>query len=242
MSTLTQFDAVREEIKGFLPQYLAKFGIDARDKKWFTCLNPLHQDRHPSCGVVPGSHVFHCFSCGFTGDIFDAANAKENKPLSGRGFITDNLMYLAKTFGVNMPELDLSDDELFLIEVRRAYAQAARIITQQPEERSELIAAKIKNYMWPEEIIQKIGIGSVKSFADYWKRMTEDHGHSPDLLKKVNLDAKGIFNEKCLIYTIRDEHGSPTLASQFEEGARLDAKIRDNLANLGYPLMKGDLP
>jgi hypothetical protein len=58
----------------------------------------------------------------------------------------------------------------------------------------------------------------------------------------INLDAKGIFNEKCLIYTIRDEHGSPTLASQFEEGARLDAKIRDNLANLGYPLMKGDLP
>ena len=33
-----------------------------------------------------------------------------------------------------------------------------------------------------------------------------------------------------------------TLASQFEEGARLDAAIRDNLANLGYPLMKGDLP
>ena len=29
------------------------------------------------------------------------------------------------------------------------------------------------------------------------------------VLKKVNLDAKGIFNEKCLIYTIRDEHGSP---------------------------------
>jgi hypothetical protein len=25
----------------------------------------------------------------------------------------------------------------------------------------------------------------------------------------INLDAKGIFNEKCLIYTIRDEHGSP---------------------------------
>ena len=33
-----------------------------------------------------------------------------------------------------------------------------------------------------------------------------------------------------------------TLREQFEEGARLDAAIRDNLANLGYPLMKGDLP
>src|ERR1035437_4326542 len=209
MSTLIQFDEVREEIKGFLPQYLSKFGIDARDRKRFSCLNPTHADRHPSCSVIPGSTVFHCFSCGFTGDIFDAAAAKENKPLSGRGFVTDNLLYLAKTFGVNMPELDLSDEELLLIETRRAYAQAARIITQQPEERSELIAAKLKSYMWSEDVIQQIGIGSVKSYAEYWKRMTEDHGHSPEFLKSINLDAKGIFSPHCLIYTIRDEHGSP---------------------------------
>jgi DNA primase len=209
MSTLIQFDEVREEIKGFLPQYLSKFGIDARDRKRFSCLSPTHADRHPSCSVIPGSTVFHCFSCGFTGDIFDAAAAKENKPLSGRGFVTDNLMYLAKTFGVNMPELNLSDAELLLIETRRAYAQAARIITQRPEERSELIANKLKTYMWSEDVIQQIGIGSVKSFADYWKRMTEDHGHSAEFLKSIDLDRKGIFSPNCLIYTVRDEHGSP---------------------------------
>jgi type I restriction enzyme M protein len=33
-----------------------------------------------------------------------------------------------------------------------------------------------------------------------------------------------------------------TLAAQLEQGACLDAAIRDNLANLGYPLIKGNLP
>ena len=233
MSTLTQFDEVREEIKGFLPQYLSKFGIDARDRKKFTCLNPTHPDHHASCSVIPGSTVFHCFACHFTGDIFDAVAAKENKPLSGRGFVTDNMMYLAKTFGVNMPELNLSDEELVLIETRRAYAQAARIITQQPEERSELIAAKLKSYMWSEDVIQQIGIGSIKSFADYWKRMTEDHGHSPEFLKSIDLDRKGIFSPNCLIYTIRDEHGSPIAFSarnlKYEEEKAVYEKKYDEI-------------
>jgi DNA primase len=208
MESQKTFEEVRDEIKGYLPQYLAKFGIDARDKKRFHCLNPSHPDKHPTnCGIIPGTDLWHCFACGMTGDIFDAANCKENKPLSGRGFFTDNLMYLAKTFGVTMPELNISDEEMHLIEARRAYSQAARIV--QSAKRSKLIADKLAEYMWPEDVIQKIGIGCVESFDSYMKLMTEAHGHSAEFLKEINLDARGIFNENALIYTIRDEHGSP---------------------------------
>lgn len=231
MNTLNAFDQVREQVKQYLPQYLAKFGIDSRDKKKFRCIVPSHQDSHPSCGVIPGgSGLFHCFSCGFTGDIFDAAIAKENKPLSGRGFITDNLMYLAKMFNVAMPEMDINDEEMFEIDARRAYAQASRIITQ--AKRSEIVVAKLAEYGWPEEILHKIGIGTVESYDSYIEKMTKDHGHSLEFLKDIHLDAKVIFRQSNLIYTIRDEHGSPIAFSarnlKFEtENATYKKKVAD---------------
>jgi DNA primase len=210
MGTLKKFDEIRDEIKGFLPQYLAKFGIDASGKKRFHCIMPAHQDAHPSSGVIPGTDLFHCFSCGMTGDIFDAANAKENKPLTGRGFITDNLMYLAKTFGISMPDLDISDEEMFEIDMRRAYSHASRILLQ--SKKTELVLNKLISYMWPADMIADRAIGSVESYDDYFQKMTKVHGHSLDFLKLAGLAdgaARGIFNENCLIYTIRDEHGSP---------------------------------
>jgi DNA primase len=219
MNTLVKFDEVRDAIKSYLPQYLSKFGIDARERKAFPCLSPTHQDKHPSCGIIPGTALFHCFSCGVTGDIFDAANAKENKPLTGRGFITDNLFYLAKTFGVAIPELDISDEEMFEIDARRAYAQASRIVLQSKQ--SDVVKNKLVSYLWPADVINKFGIGSVESFDDYMSKMTKTHGHTTEFLKKIDLDRRGIFNENNLIYTIKDEHGSPIAFSarnlHFEE-------------------------
>jgi DNA primase len=209
MNTLDNYDKVRDEVKQFLPQYLAKFGIDSRDRKKFRCIMPSHQDSHPSSGVIPGgSGLFHCFSCGVTGDIFDAANAKENKPLSGRGFITDNLMYLAKMFNVAMPKLNINDEEMFEIDTRRAYAHASRIITQS-KKRSEIVSAKLTEYGWTEDVLFKIGIGSIENFEDYITKMTKVHGHSREFLNKIDLDRKGLFRNSNLIYTISDEHGSP---------------------------------
>lgn len=34
------------------------------------CLNPEHDDKNPSCRVDKITGVFHCFSCGFKGNIF----------------------------------------------------------------------------------------------------------------------------------------------------------------------------
>lgn len=201
---------IREEVRKNLPQYLAKFGIDSRERKRFRCISPTHPDVHPACNVIPGANLYHCYGCGVTGDIFDAAAAKENKPLTGRGFMTDNLMYLAKMFDVALPEMDLSDEEMYLIDARRAYAQAAAIVVQSGK--SEVVAAKLKEYGWPEEVLRQIGIGSVK-YEDYIGRMTGTHGHTLEFLKGIALDKKAIFNERNLIFTLKDEHGSPVAFS-----------------------------
>lgn len=36
----------------------------------FVALCPFHDDHKPSMCVVPGKQIFHCFSCGATGDVF----------------------------------------------------------------------------------------------------------------------------------------------------------------------------
>ncbi|GHT93105.1 hypothetical protein FACS1894122_07830 [Alphaproteobacteria bacterium] len=56
----------KNHVKGMLETYLRKKGIDTR--KNFRCLNPDHDDKHPSMSFHGNS--VHCFSCGVTYDIF----------------------------------------------------------------------------------------------------------------------------------------------------------------------------
>ena len=37
----------------------------------YVCLCPFHDDRNPSCYVVPHKQIFHCFVCGAGGDAID---------------------------------------------------------------------------------------------------------------------------------------------------------------------------
>lgn len=53
-----------------LPEYLVTYhGINP--KKLFNCLNPEHEDRHPSMGYSQRYNICKCFSCGAIYDIFD---------------------------------------------------------------------------------------------------------------------------------------------------------------------------
>lgn len=200
MPTITDFDQARDLVKECLEPYLSSLGLKG---KFFLC--PFHNDRNPSCHIIPGRSLVHCFSCGVTADVFEIAAAKEGKPLSGKGFVTDNLMYLANRFGVALPDINLTSDELYELEMRRAYVQAARII--QSSEVSKQVSAKLREYMWPTEVIQKIGIGSVKSYEDYIIRMTKNY--KLQFLTDIDLANKFIFRPNNLIYTIRDAAGTP---------------------------------
>jgi DNA primase len=201
-------DLVKDQIKSFLVQYLERNGYKISGKNTFKCPNPDHTDANPSCGIVPGTDgkVFHCFSCGATGDIFLAANYLEQRPLVGAGWITDNLKYLADSFAVQVPDLTshMTPEELYIQEVYRATESAARIL--KTSDLSETVKSKLTDLGWPKDIVSKIGIGSVTNNANYIERMTRQFGHDLELLRKIDLDNKMIFNENNLVYTIKDEH------------------------------------
>lgn len=61
-------DQVKDELKKHLKDYLEELGINTRNK--FTCLNPQHQDNHPSMSYDNTRNIVKCFSCNSSYDIF----------------------------------------------------------------------------------------------------------------------------------------------------------------------------
>lgn len=61
--------------------------LDSREIKYLAkgrdylvhCLNPEHEDNSPSMRIDQISGVFHCFSCGFKGDLFDYFGEEVNE-------------------------------------------------------------------------------------------------------------------------------------------------------------------
>lgn len=55
------YHEVQQELFGKLKQYLEEQGIDTA--RHFKCINPEHEDKSPSCSLLPNGLVFHCFGC-----------------------------------------------------------------------------------------------------------------------------------------------------------------------------------
>lgn len=67
-------DEAKATMKNMLADYLGRKGINT--KKPFKCLNPLHNDTHPSMSFDRKRNRVHCFSCGATYDIFSLIGAE----------------------------------------------------------------------------------------------------------------------------------------------------------------------
>jgi DNA primase len=235
-------EVMKERVKPYLKAYLSSQGVNmnSSDGK-FRCINPAHPDNNPSMGIVPSSDgkVFHCFSCHCSGDIFTAAAMIEGKPSHSKGFVTDNLRYLAARFGVDLPDIpELSKEELHIMDTHSAYNHASMIL--RTANYSDKVKSKLAELGWERANLDRLGaVGSVSSYEDYISQMTGKFKHEMDFLEKIDLANRRIFNENRLIFIVRNEHGAPVgFASrdlQFEEKKKAweaeEAKLRQKHAN-----------
>ncbi len=65
----------KTRVKEFLPDYLQMKGLPI--EKAFRCINPEHEDRHPSMSYDKKRCKAHCFSCGADYDLFDCISILE---------------------------------------------------------------------------------------------------------------------------------------------------------------------
>jgi hypothetical protein len=118
MASITQFSD-RGEIKSRakLAEVCEALGIERRGRMW-RCF--VHEDETPSAHIH--RERFHCFGCGFRGDVFEVVGAR-----LGFGF-KDSLRWLADFYHVPLNEKPLTKQE------RQTFARAQREATAEAEQ------------------------------------------------------------------------------------------------------------
>lgn len=206
---IADIESFRAQLRPNLVNYLSSCGVKLNGKQLFSCINPEHVDEDPSCGIVPESNgtYFNCFGCGIHGDVFKAAALLEGKPEDGPGFITENVFYIAKMYGQEVPQIEMSEEELYEYKIRQAYSDAAYLVMQSTP--GPLVNAKLAEYAWSSQVLKSLGIGGISSYEEFLSKLMKQGNYTKQFLHDVDLDNKNIFSPHCLIYTVRDEKGYP---------------------------------
>ncbi len=198
---IQDLDELIKKIKPYLRRYLEERNIEIDGKGVFSCINPDHADEHPSSGFIKETNEeeFFCFVCSCKGDIFNAANVLEKKPLNGQAFIEENVIYLAEKYGIPYGTVELTPEELYIRRIYKAYEDAADIISEyQPLE-------YVVKRKWPITLCKELKIGSVRSYDSFITKMA-NRGYDKQFISDIDLN-RYIFNEGMLVFSVRDERG-----------------------------------
>lgn len=186
---IRNLDEVIENLRPFFKEYLEAFDTEFTTSH-FTCPNRAeheNEDDKPSAAFFPNTEAFKCFSCEASGDIFTAAHFLEGKPISGPGFITDNVLYLAEMFGVKYEAEDYSPDELkreALFKILDDTCKLAHKALKSDNEAVTEVNKYIKDRGW-EDLIDEFNFG----YCPYDKliKILIKKGYSEDTLREVGL-------------------------------------------------------
>jgi DNA primase catalytic core len=202
---LLNLEAANAAIKPFLNQYLQEHGIDTT--KNFKCLNPKHEDSTPSMTTKQDPERAYCFGCGQVLDIFTAANFLEGKPLKGKGFIDENVLYLAKKYNVDIEMADLTQEEVYEYRTYSAYKLAADLVADPKFGDYSKVLPEVEARGWTLERCIEYGIGTV-DFQQF-REVLKQAGYEAGFLDGIDLDRSNLFSNHNLIFTVYDDNGRP---------------------------------
>jgi len=200
---LIDLESTTSAIRPYLEEYLQEHGIDT--SKHFTCVNPKHTDSTASmtCRQVP-ERAF-CMGCSTAADIFAAAHYLEGKPMKGAEFITDNILYLAKKYGIQVQLADLTPEEMYEYRTYQAYKLAAEMIADRTFGDYQWVDVEIERREWDKNKVASWGIGTV-DFKEFRERL-KSAGYEPKFLDSIDLDRANLFNSNNLLFTVYDDDG-----------------------------------
>lgn len=152
-------DEAREHIKSELENYLHTLGIDT--KKAFTCLNPLHDDQHPSMSLDRSRNKAHCFSCGADYDTFDLIEIE---------------------YGLTGNDLFLKAYELFGVEIDKPGAKTQKTAKSAPA------PAPVEHKEESEAPNQDLSTFFLEAHENIWQTTyPQKRGLSEEIINRFNL-------------------------------------------------------
>lgn len=188
-------------LRSKLPEYLALHGRKPNQSGHFTCPTKLHNDKTPSCSILPADPgVWHCFQCGNSGTIFHAAESLEGLPSRGKDFILRTIPELTKRFGIQVDLSRLGEESEFAKrhELLCTLNEAANILV------TEGTFEHAKARGWTKETCVDLGIGTID--FEKLKGLMGERGYTEQALKDADIKPQ-LFNTTGLTFTIRDQYG-----------------------------------
>lgn len=195
--------SIIEQLREKLPDYLALHGRTPNEKGKFKCPTGTHEDKHPSCGFVPGNtQVWHCHQCGASGNIFHAAEYLEALPSRGPDFRINTLKSLATRFSIEYDPFEAGQDDrsIQLQRIWHIINDAANILINQ----GDIKFAEERG--WTEETCKQLGIATI-SFNRLRTELLE-MGYIKSDLDEAGIDEQ-LFHEDGMTFVLRDVWGRP---------------------------------
>ncbi len=164
-------EEAKEYAKEHLKAYLNAKGINTSTN--FSCLNPSHEDKHPSMSFDSRRNRCHCFSCGVDYDIFDVVNIDIG--LTGRELF--DYVYRKYNISVEYPEKNTASSK----SIPRSESKTKIVIDKKSQDENRETEASLT------EFFDKCHADVEKT--DYWKK----RGLSKAIVDAYNL---GYWEEK----------------------------------------------
>lgn len=174
-------------------------------KDYFLCPNPQHKDTGPSAHILAGGIKGYCHGCQRTFDILTINHWKNNAPLSGMGFITNNLMPLCVKYDIPFELGDLTEEDRFKIDCHNACRLASDYITGQ--EWPAHLASYVEERGLTVDFCKSVGIGVVPDYEKFEAFMKETY--TTVFLREASFLRPGMFGANNIVFTIKDATGAP---------------------------------
>lgn len=169
---------------------------------------PFHTDRHPSLSVNGKKQVFHCFSCGRSGNVISYIEERDNVSFF------EALTKLANDYDISLDGI-LSQEDAEVSKKRQAYydlLQAAQdyFVEQLPKHQEELDYLTKTRKLTPEAI-ERFGIGF--DDGELYKYLSDsEHGYlltelsENGLIRLSNHNVQDFFSQR-ITFPLKDERG-----------------------------------
>ena len=211
--TLRQLEEIKSNLRPKLGQFLKDSGISVNRDNFFSCISPTHSDTNPSCRLLPDTNMqqFYCYSCGYSGDIFTAANVLKGYPINGLGFIEDSVYKLADTYNVDYERVDFTPEQLEKLQWHRtvgtiASLMSVRDIDEKPINWNRDAAEKRG---WDLGVCGLLNIATVDNYEKFLNDVQKATGLTKTKLIEDFEVTPQMFGPEKLTLTLYDASGRP---------------------------------